>query len=253
MKFRLIVFIVFFLVLLAGVLLIRPIVGNMMLSVDMSGEEMQQIPDFLKELVSSSMRTENQYKDDQFFLISQWFGKNFGQFSPFLALIIAFPLFARETEKKTIYLLIARRSRAEVFFGKVFSAYSILLILLFSFSLLAPVVMMLSGYKIAFNAELTQVIVQQIVSASFFYFLFVLFSVLFSDQIKPVILGIVLIFAMPFTSMIPFIEWMNLFPYTLGHNILLGNGFDWLKSLVLMLLILVLFFFSKSLFEKKEF
>jgi ABC-type transport system involved in multi-copper enzyme maturation permease subunit len=242
-----------FAVLLLVLIKTRPIIGEVLLTLNVDNDQMEQLPQFMKDLISDGLNTERLKTDDQFFLLSQWFAKNFGQFLPFFALIIAFPVFSRETEKKTIYFLLAKKNRRDVFDGKVFSSYSIMIILVLFFSFLAPVVMMLFGYDVNFNKELFQMIAQQLVAVSFFYSVFILFSIVFNDQLKPVILGIILLVIMPFTSMIKGISWMNLYPYILGNTVLKSGDFDWISTSVLLSLTVFMYFLGKKLFLKKEF
>ncbi|HPJ88813.1 MAG TPA: ABC transporter permease subunit [Thermotogota bacterium] len=252
MRFRLTVFIVLFFVLLLGLIFTRPVIGNLMVSMDMNSEEVKELPDILKGFADGK-EFEQLKDDDQFFLLSQWYGKNFGQFLPFFALIIAFPVFSRETEKKTIYFLLSRRNRKEIYDSKVLSGYYVMILIVVVFDFLAPVAMMLSGYDILFNGNLIRLIVQQLIAASFFYFLFILFSIIFNDQMKPVILGIVLIVALPFSSLINGIAWLNLYPYVFGETVLSSGDFDWMRSLVLTGLSIFLYLGGRRLFLKKEF
>ncbi|MDI3495883.1 MAG: type transport system permease protein, partial [Pseudothermotoga sp.] len=74
--------------------------------------------------------------DWNFYIYSQWFGKNLGQMIPILAIIMAFPLFSRENENGTIEFLLARRSRKEIFLSKSLLASFVLFSQMIVFSLL---------------------------------------------------------------------------------------------------------------------
>ncbi|HCF37980.1 MAG TPA: hypothetical protein DER56_02735, partial [Thermosipho africanus] len=75
-------------------------------------------------------------KNWEYYILSQWFGKNFGQFIPILAIIIAFPLFSREYENETITFLLSRQNRKTIFLQKTLLSIFVIFVLITYFSYL---------------------------------------------------------------------------------------------------------------------
>ena len=83
--------------------------------------------------------------------------------------------------------------------------------------------------------------------------LFLLFSVLFNDQIKPILAGIVVIVGMPFLSMFEGIKWLNPYPYILGTQVISKGTFDGIYSLALLAITAVITWVGLAIFKRKEF
>ena len=74
-------------------------------------------------------------EDFNFNAYSQWFGKNLGQLVPIFSIIIGFPIFSREVERKTIYFLLTKQRRRRVFRVKYFLGLFAVTALIFCSSL----------------------------------------------------------------------------------------------------------------------
>lgn len=74
-------------------------------------EMLKNIPEGFLEKFGVTEEFIKKLSEWNFYIITQWYGKNLGQFVPILAIIIAFPIFAREIENETIELLLVRLSR----------------------------------------------------------------------------------------------------------------------------------------------
>ncbi len=253
MKFRLITFAIVFLLLIIVLVVTRPIIGDMMSQFNLDSEQLKDMPDFFKNLMGEASQMSKMMEDDQYFLLTQWYAKNFGQFLPLFALIMAFPIFARETDKGTIFFLLAKKNRSQIFWGKALSGYFAVITMTALFCFIAPIAMMLAGYTVHFNSQLFSLIVQQLTGVTFFYFLFLVFSIIFNDQIKPVLAGIVLIIALPFLSLIEALSWLNPYPYILGESVINKSHFDGVYSLGLLAATALLILAGETIFKKKEF
>lgn len=73
-------------------------------------EMLKNIPEGFLEKFGVTEEFIKKLSEWNFYIITQWYGKNLGQFVPILAIIIAFPIFAREIENETIELLLVRLS-----------------------------------------------------------------------------------------------------------------------------------------------
>jgi len=253
MKFRIIIFALFFVLMLVVLIVTRPFIDEMFSQMNIGSEQMENLPDFFKNILAETAQVSKMMEDDQYFLMSQWYSKNFGQFLPLFALIMTFTIFAREVDKGTIYFLLAKKNRPAIFWGKTLTGYFVVIGLTVIFSFIAPIAMMLSGYSVTFSPQLFVLIVQQLIGVSFFYSLFLLFSVLFNDQIKPILVGIIVIVGLPFLSMFESVKWLNPYPYILGTQVISNGTFDGIYSLALMVITAIIIWTGLEVFKRKEF
>jgi len=247
MKLRVIIMFVVLLVSLVTTIALRPYAAQMMEEMTAQLEEM---PDFLKNLMGDISGL-SRLNDDNYYLLSQWHGKNYGQFLPFVVLLIAFPIFAKEFDKKTIYFLLSRKNRNEVFRTKYLAGLGAVLLITTVLSLLGPIAMNLAGYSTAFSGTL-KVLLHQLVGVSFFYSLFTMISIMSRDQVKPVVAGIVIILGLPILGMIDALSWLNPYPFVLGSNVAQKGTIDWIYLLSLLAVTAVLTVTDYRVFEKKE-
>ncbi|HUM23151.1 ABC transporter permease subunit, partial [Mesotoga prima] len=229
MKLRVIIMFIVLLVSLVTTVALRPYAAQMMEEMTAQLEEM---PDFLKSLMGDVSGL-TRLNDDNYYLLSQWHGKNYGQFLPFVVLLIAFPIFAKEFDKKTIYFLLSRKNRNEVFRTKYLAGLGALLIITTVLSLLGPIAMNLAGYSTAFGDTL-KVLLQQLVGASFFYSLFTMISIMSRDQVKPVVAGILIVLGLPILGMIDALSWLNPYPFILGSSVAQKGTIDWIYLVSLL-------------------
>src|SRR6056297_2797551 len=233
MKFRIIIFALFFVLMLVVLIVTRPFIDEVFSQMNIESEQMENMPDFFKNILAETSQISKMMEDDQYFLMSQWYSKNFGQFLPLFALIMTFTIFAREVDKGTIYFLLAKKNRPAIFWGKTLTGYFVVIGITVIFTFIAPIAMMLSGYAVSFSPQLFAMIVQQLIGVTFFYALFLLFSILFNDQIKPVLAGVIIIVGLPFFSLFESLKWMNPYPYILGTSVLNKGTFDGVYTLAL--------------------
>lgn len=243
--------IILFVIMIAGLIFLvsaRPIAVSMM---EEMYKDFDQMPEALQKLLGDPAAVQR-LSDDSYYITSQWQGNNLGQFIPIIVLLIAFPIFSRETDKGTIFFLLSRKSRSAVYWNKAIAGLVMALCMVLVLSLLGPVFMKVGGYDATF-AETFLIMVHQVISISVLYFLFLIFSILFNDQIKPVMAGIAVVLVMPFASLIDSLSFVNLYPYIMGSKILKTGRIDWTYSIVLSLLAVGLLLISHRLFKNKEF
>lgn len=187
-----------------------------------------------------------------FYIHSQWFGKNFGQMIPIIAILFTFPLFSREVEKNTIQFLLVRKKRDQVFRIKVFSSVLFFILFVLLMSLLPYIYTLFIGKD--FDIMLTlKYMVTDIIGGFMWLGLGIFFSVIFSDQIKPLVSGLG-IFALSTALGITLnISYLNPFEYLLGSNIILGGNIDWFYSIFSVLIGTALIFISHIIFIKKDY
>ena len=214
--------------------------------------EAENMPGFLKGLIGDPETLLALVDDNEAYLISQWQGKNFGQFIPFLVLIVAFPIFARETDKKTIYFLLARKNRPDVFRVKYFTGLFVAVLAVVILAISGPVGMNIGGFQMGFGKTL-MIMLHEVIGAFFFYTIFSFMSIFSSDQVRPIIGGIVLLLGLPFFSLTKSLAFLNPYTYILGSDIASGDGIDWIYTVILILISLSMTFINKNIFEKRDF
>jgi len=62
-------------------------------------------------------------RDFDFYIFSQWIGKNFIQFMFLFTIMFSFSIFSKEKENKTFYFLLSRFSRNTIYHTKVLISY----------------------------------------------------------------------------------------------------------------------------------
>ncbi|MEJ5228426.1 MAG: ABC transporter permease subunit [Pseudothermotoga sp.] len=212
--------------------------------------EVQNMPKFLEKLIPKTF-VQN-LSDWNFYIFSQWFGKNLGQIVPIVAIIMAFPLFARENENRTIEFLLARESRKKVFFAKSLLGLSILLIQMLIFSLL-PVFYSFFARENLNYTQLWAFLVHTVVGAVFWFALSLLFSVISNDQVKPILISVGLLAITTALGVIKSTRFLNTYAYILGSKIFQSGRIDFGYTMGLLISSIVLFFLSYNFFLKKEF
>lgn len=212
--------------------------------------QMENMPKFLEKLLPKQFI--NNLSDWNFYIYSQWFGKNFGQIVPIVAIIMAFPLFARETENGTIEFLLARESRKKIFFSKSILGMIVVILLMIVLCILPAIYSPLAGEKLNYRL-LTAFSVHTVTGAIFWFVVTMFFSVLSGDQVKPILISVGLLAITTALGMVRFTKFLNTYAYVLGGRIFQTGQLDIKYTFGLLSASAVIFFLSYSTFLKKEF
>ncbi len=185
-------------------------------------------------------------KDWNFYIYSQWYGKNLGQFIPIIGIIFAFPLFSREIENGTIEYLLTRSNRPKVFTEKITVS-----LLLLSFSIvvlcLLPLVYTIVP-SISFNARYVPTLtLHAVIGSIIWYSIAVFFSVIYSDQVKPLISSLAVLAITTVAGMVKHLRFFNTYGYIMNAKSLIFE--DVLYSSVSVALI----YASFLVFKRREF
>ncbi|HBF10960.1 ABC transporter permease subunit [Thermotoga neapolitana] len=182
-----------------------------------------------------------------FYIITQWYGKNLGQFVPILAIIMAFPVFAREIENETMELLLVRVKRRRLFMVKFFIPLVFTLLALVVLAVLPLPVSWIIGESLDASSVFRYLLVETI--GIFLWFsITIFFSLLFSDQVKPLIVSIALLAGTTaLGSFIKLLSILNTYLYILKGDLVL-----W-PSLAYTLAGVVFTYLSYKVLETKDF
>jgi len=247
MKIRALVMLIIFFISLLITIVLRPYTETMF---DQMVSEFEKLPEFMKKIIGDPKQF-MRLKNDEFYLLNQWHGKNLGQFLPLLSLLIAFPIFSRENEKKTIYFLLSRKRRLEIFWAKFIVGLTITLSITILMSTLGFILMRVLGYSVSFR-YLPSCLLNEIIGVSFFFSLFLLFSIISNDQVKPVIIGIGILIGLPILGIVETLSFLNPYPYVLCIRII-DKGIDLSYTFGLLFATFVLTSVDYILFKNREF
>ncbi|MBO8160428.1 MAG: ABC transporter permease subunit [Thermosipho sp. (in: Bacteria)] len=192
-----------------------------------------------------------QLKEWNFYIYSQWFGKNFGQIIPILAIIIAFPLFSREYENGTIDFLLTRASRKKVFLNKFLLSILVLTLEITVLSFL-PLIYSWIFSKDFIISHTFKFLVHSLIGGIFWYSITFLFTTYFNDQVKPILSSIVVLGASTALGIIKPLKFLNTYNYILGSTIFNSGTINWKYSLALIMLSILFITISYSIFKRKE-
>lgn len=222
------------------------------LAVEMLSEytQVENVPKFFEKLLPKGF-IEN-LSDWSFFIYTQWFGKNLGQFVPIFAMIMAFPLFARETENGTMEFLLARSSRKKVFWTKSCVALLVLISQMLVFSLLPGVYSLLASKDLKYE-YLAAYTIHTLIGALFWFALTMMFSVLYDDQVKPILSVVGILASTTVAGIFKPLRFLNTYSYILGGKILSTGKLDVPYTMGLLCLSIVVILLSYTMFLKKEF
>ncbi|PNR94575.1 ABC transporter permease subunit [Petrotoga sp. 9PWA.NaAc.5.4] len=213
-------------------------------TVSMFSEELPSVEKYLGDNFVENL------KDWNFYITSQWFGKNFGQFVPIISIILAFSLFSREYERATIEFLVARLPRRKIFINKLLVSIITLLIIMFTLSILPSIYSIITAKD--FNHSLIFKFMIPVLTGGFFWYsVTLLFSVLFNAQIKSLFASAILLTITTTLGFIKPLGFMNTYKYILGSE-LFHDGVNWIYTIILLLIGVVCIFFAYYTFEKKE-
>jgi len=191
-------------------------------------------------------------EDFNFNAYSQWFGKNLGQLVPIFSIIIGFPIFSREVERKTIYFLLTKQRRRRVFRVKYFLGLFAVTALIFAscVSVLLFGLFLMREVRIKMFAEYT---LMMLTGGIFWYSVTILFSVFMNDQVKPLISSILILAVTTSLGFLRVFRFMSVYNYLLSDAPYRNLGIDLVYTLSLMLLSVLLYFVAWTIFRRKEF
>ncbi|ONN26927.1 ABC transporter permease [Thermosipho affectus] len=190
-------------------------------------------------------------KNWDFYILSQWFGKNFGQIIPIIGIILSFPLFSREFENETISFLLVRKSRKNIFYNKFIVSFIVLSIEIFVLSYIPYIYSIITNKTLSFETT-TKFFIHSFIGAFFWYSISFMFSVIFNDQVKPLLTSFAILGISTTLGFLRPISFLNTYKYVLGYKIFKESTIDFTYSTSLILIGTILLSFSYYLFENKE-
>jgi ABC-type transport system involved in multi-copper enzyme maturation permease subunit len=207
------------------------------------------IESYAKKFGASSMLSK--LHDWNFYIFTQWFGKNFGQMIPIFAIILAFPLFSREVENGTMEFLLVRKSRDYVFYSKIFSSLIIGFSIIIIGSILPIIYSFFTGKDFFYDYAL-KYIIHGVIGFWLWNNITVFFSIILNDQVKPILSSVGLLAITTALGFLKPLKWLNTYSYILGGKILSEGKINWIYSESLFVIGGFILLASYYLFKNKE-
>lgn len=190
--------------------------------------------------------------DLDFYLWSQWMGKNLYQLIILSSILLGFSSFAREKEQGTMSFLLSNFSRRHIFGSKILAG-SILLICLTAMGCWLPWFLAPSlGFSYTFSLAWAYFLHLGI-AAIFLYSGIIFFSVLSQDIVKPLILSIFFLILLSLPKFSEQLASWYLYRYMTGFDIFIGNGIHYLALLLIVLLSAGLLALSWRIFKQQDY
>lgn len=187
-----------------------------------------------------------------YYVWSQWFGKNFMQLILLGVILFGFSTFAREREHNTNNFLLANFTRKQVFSAKIYAGLISLVIFLIIGSMLPVIIGAIKSFDFSLGLAI-KYLVQILPPALFLYALIILFSVLAKEVIKPIIFGIISIILLSLTGKIEGLKTFYFFRYLTGSDIFLHNQISYAAVVVFILLTILILQLSYKIYKNQNF
>lgn len=253
LKTVIVIFILVFFALSLTMMAFKPMYDDLVKLYSKSASELSSTSmEAMAESMKGIAKVPEGVSENVWFVATQWNGKNFGQFIPLMALIFALPMICREREKKTLSILLSRVSRKNIITVKYLAGLSSLLFVILIGNITGPLAMNLFGYGTNLFGGM-YAFLNQTVAGTFIFSLFFLISVISGEILKPMILGIIAVIAVPIISVFSWASFLNIYEYLSGIKTLLMFGSESLYTAVLLVLSALSFLLSLTIFEREEF
>ena len=179
-----------------------------------------------------------------FYIYTQWFGKNFGQAVPIIGMIFSFPLISREVENGTIEFLISRRKRSAIFLEKIIAS----LIALMTSVIFLSILPVLNSIWISLDLSKIPILtLHTVVGAFFWYSISLFFSSVFSDQVKPILSTLGMLAATTTLGFTLKLEFLNTYSYIMSASSMP------VRDVTYSLISAVFIFISWLIFKNRDF
>ena len=175
-----------------------------------------------------------------YYSFTQWFGKNYQQLAALTAIIFSFSLFSKEFEKKTIYILVSRMTRWQVYFSKLLMGYLLLSVVVIAGGVVYAISAKVYNYNLPIGMTASWT-VTTLFGSLLLYQIGTFTSLMFKDQIKPFLLDILIYVGLYVCGIFKPTEFLGLFSYMASADVLQGKGVNVLASFVVITISAMIF------------
>ena len=186
-----------------------------------------------------------------YYSFTQWFGKSYVQLVALFALLLSFSSFSKEFSKKTIYILAGRMSRWEIYLSKNLSGWLAFAVISVSGGIGYFIVAQVAGYHLLLSQTLAWTFTAT-VGGLLLYQIGMYLSLLFKDQMKPLLLGITVYVGLYMASLLKATDFLNVFGYMAQSGVLYGKGVNVLSTFVVIAVFFGIFIGGYFQFKYKD-
>lgn len=187
-----------------------------------------------------------------FYVWSQWFGKNFMQLILLSSIVIGFAAFAREAEHKTFSFLLTNFTRSQVFRTKIGAGILAMTVLVAAGCLLPAAMSHFKSFDFSLILAL-KYFLQILPAALLCYAIIIFFSVLAKDVIKPIIYGIIIFALLSVPGQINAIKSLYFYRYLAASDVFASGQVNILAFLIISIITLLIFLGAYKIYQGKNF
>ncbi len=185
-----------------------------------------------------------------FYSYAEWYGGNYNLLSIIAAIVISFPIFAREKERKTIYLITGRRTRWEIFSSKVISGYILTAITVVTGGLFYYLFSRIMGFSLNLNMVLIWTL--RVTAGSLLFFQIGAYtSMIFSGQVKPILLDIAIYAGLITAGVFKQTKFLDFLEYMTGQDVLTNQSIG-ITFIILLIIAAAIFVLQYLHFRNSE-
>lgn len=192
-------------------------------------------------------------QDYQYYIWSQWFGKNFYQIGSLLTLFFGATIVSSEVSKKTVHFLLTRPiTRARVFTIKYVVSLGALMLTTVMGTAALYLLVLADGKEVSLTL-MAQNTIAAAAGFSVLYSVAVLFSTIFDRSIKSVAAAGFTALLLSIPGFFPKLRGYTLFYHMQGVDIIAGRGFPLIALFVMLLATGTLYLLGRSRFAKSDY
>jgi ABC-2 type transport system permease protein len=186
-----------------------------------------------------------------YYSFSQWFGKSYVQLVALFAILLSFSSFSKEFSKKTIYILSGRMTRWEIYLSKNLSGWLAFVVISVSGGIGYFIAAQAAGYPFSLSQTFVWTFTTT-VGGLLLYQIGMYLSLLFKEQMKPLLLGIVVYVGLYITGLVKATDFLNVFGYMAQSGVLYGKGVNVLSTFVVIAIFFGIFIGGYFQFKYKD-
>lgn len=191
-------------------------------------------------------------KDYEYWIWSQWFGKNLLQIGTIIAIVFGAGNISSEVSRKTIYFLLTKPlTRHKVFTIKylVNLLYLEAVIIISSLALYVTILTTGKEYSaVSFFENLALFAVGIVIV----YSIAVLNSTFFDQTLKSILISVLVVLILSIPGYFESVQNYSLFFQMKGGPIIVGSGFPWLPTIIMVLVSVIIYKLALHRFVKRD-
>ncbi|HWI54186.1 MAG TPA: ABC transporter permease subunit [Desulfobacteria bacterium] len=204
------------------------------------------IPEFAREQVEM-------FKDFNYYVWFNWFGKNLFQIVGMLAIIFGAGLISTEVSRKTVYFLLTKPiSRQQVFAVKYLTSLASLEAIVVISTIVLYLSVSATGHSLPV-IKLTQNGIMAIAGFALIYSIAVYFSTVFDQALKSALVSFLIVVLLSVPNFVTSFRPLSLYYQMTGLSIYKGEGFPYIPLLVIAAVTAAIYKLAEKRFVRSDF